>query len=109
MTGNWFWWGSNIGQATYKQLYQLTVTGLKARGVHNVIYCWSPDKSADFSYYPGDDYVDILGTICFVLILCLYYSAFLSCFLFLFGITMDLFQFEVFLFITVALVFILRA
>jgi hypothetical protein len=61
MTGSWFWWGSNIGAATYKKLFQLTVTTLKAKGVHNLIYCWAPDKTADFSFYPGDAYVDILG------------------------------------------------
>lgn len=61
MTGEWFWWGSGAGQETYKKLFRLTVDYLREAGISNLLYCWSPDKDADFGYYPGDDYVDILG------------------------------------------------
>lgn len=61
MTGDWFWWGSGAGKETYRQLFRLTVDYLRAAGLRNVLYCWAPDKEADFGYYPGDDYVDILG------------------------------------------------
>ncbi|WP_290535805.1 glycosyl hydrolase [Alistipes sp.] len=61
MTGDWFWWGSGAGKETYRQLYRLTVDYLRAAGIRNLLYCWAPDKDADFGYYPGDDYVDVLG------------------------------------------------
>lgn len=61
MTGEWFWWGSGAGRETYKQLFRLTVDYLREAGVRNLLYCWAPDKDADFGYYPGDDYVDVLG------------------------------------------------
>lgn len=61
MTGAWFWWGSLAGAENYKKLFRLTVDYLRQAGIRNVLYCWSPDKEADFSFYPGDDYIDILG------------------------------------------------
>lgn len=61
MTGNWFWWGSDAGRETYIQLFHLTVDYLREKGIDNLLYCWSPDKDADFGYYPGDDYVDVIG------------------------------------------------
>lgn len=61
MTGDWFWWGKQIGAENYVRLYRLTVDYLRSQGLDNLLYCWSPDKFVDFSFYPGDDYVDILG------------------------------------------------
>jgi mannan endo-1,4-beta-mannosidase len=83
MTGNWFWWGSKIPpketatsgalppespEATtlctpeeYVQLYRLLVTHLRSRNIRNLLFVWAPDKSADMRYYPGDEYVDIIG------------------------------------------------
>ncbi|WP_255416700.1 glycoside hydrolase family 26 protein [Flavobacterium sp. 81] len=66
--GSWFWWGANFCSADdYKKVYQFTVDYLKnTKGVHNVLYAFSPDNSyttADnyLSRYPGDKYVDVLG------------------------------------------------
>lgn len=66
--GNWFWWGAAYCSAEeYKTAYQFTVDYLKdTKGVHNVLYAFSPDNSyatsANYlSRYPGDDYVDVLG------------------------------------------------
>lgn len=61
MTGDWFWWGRQIGAEVYKKLYRLTVDYLRNNGVNNLLYCWAPDKFVDFSFYPGDDYIDIIG------------------------------------------------
>lgn len=61
MTGDWFWWGRQIGADTYIKLFRLTVDYLHSKGINNLLYCWSPDKQVDFTFYPGDDYVDILG------------------------------------------------
>lgn len=67
--GDWFWWGkSHCTPDEYKQLYQFTVTYLRDNmGVHNFLYAWSPDKNfnSETEYlerYPGDDYVDLMGT-----------------------------------------------
>ena len=67
--GDWFWWGaSHCTPDQYKALYQFTVTYLRdSLGVHNFIYAWSPDKNftSESQYlerYPGDAYVDLVGT-----------------------------------------------
>ncbi|HSD08513.1 glycoside hydrolase family 26 protein [Flavobacterium sp.] len=66
--GSWFWWGANFCTADeYKTAYQFTVTYLKdTKGVHNILYAFSPDNSYTtssnyLSRYPGDAYVDVLG------------------------------------------------
>ena len=66
--GNWFWWGQNYCTAEeYKTAFQFTVDYLKnTKGVHNVLYAFSPDNSYStatnyLSRYPGDTYVDVLG------------------------------------------------
>ncbi len=67
--GDWFWWGAtHCTPEDYKRLYQFTVTYLRdTLGVHNFLYAWSPDKnfSSQSQYlarYPGDDYVDVVGS-----------------------------------------------
>lgn len=66
--GSWFWWGANYcSPDDYKAAYQFTVDYLKnTKGVHNILYAFSPDNSYStstnyLSRYPGDGYVDILG------------------------------------------------
>jgi len=66
--GSWFWWGADFSTADeYKKAYQFTVDYLKnTKGVHNILYAFSPDNSyttenAYLSRYPGDKYVDIIG------------------------------------------------
>lgn len=68
MDGNWFWWGaSHCSPQEYKDLFQYTVKYLRdTKQIHNVLYSWSPDRSATteaayLSRYPGDDCVDVLG------------------------------------------------
>lgn len=62
MNGNWFWWGSKaIDPEQYVELYRATVDRIRKNGVKNVIFCWSPDTRLTDEYYPGDDYVDIIG------------------------------------------------
>jgi hypothetical protein len=61
MNGNWFWWGSSgINSTNYKALYALLVDYVRAR-TKSVLFCWSPNTPMNMSYYPGDNYVDILG------------------------------------------------
>lgn len=66
--GSWFWWGANFCTAEeYKKAYQFTVDYLKnTKGVHNILYAYSPDNSYStvedyLTRYPGDKYIDVLG------------------------------------------------
>ena len=62
MNGNWFWWGSaTCSPEEYVKLYRMTVDHMREKGVKNILYVWSPDTEFAQEYYPGDDYVDILG------------------------------------------------
>jgi mannan endo-1,4-beta-mannosidase len=68
MDGNWFWWGK--GHCTpeeYKELYRFTIDYLRiTKGIKNMLVGYSPDckfNTVDeyYIYYPGDEYVDLLG------------------------------------------------
>jgi mannan endo-1,4-beta-mannosidase len=66
--GSWFWWGADFcTPEEYKAAYQFTVEYLRdTKGVHNILYAFSPDNSYAtstnyLSRYPGDGYVDVLG------------------------------------------------
>ena len=64
MNGGWFWWGKHAGENGYKKLWiQLYDYYTKEYNLNNLIWVWSPDKpkfGLD-EYYPGDNYVDIVG------------------------------------------------
>ncbi|WP_037348934.1 glycoside hydrolase family 26 protein [Sediminibacter sp. Hel_I_10] len=68
MNGSWFWWGKgNCSSTEYKLLWHQTIQLLRDKHkVHNVLYTYSPNKlnpEDDYmEYYPGDLYVDILGS-----------------------------------------------
>lgn len=57
-SGGWFWWGAR-GAEPYKALYKYLYEQLtNVYGCHNLIWVWN-GQSAD--WYPGDEYVDIIG------------------------------------------------
>lgn len=65
-TGNWFWWGTSTSKESYISLFRYTVDYLKTKGVHNILYVYSPNApvTSEEEYlerYPGDNYVDILA------------------------------------------------
>ncbi len=66
-TGAWFWWGQpHCTPDEYKNLWRFTVQYLRdEKGLHNLLYCYSPDVFKDKDHYlecyPGDEWVDILG------------------------------------------------
>ena len=65
-TGSWFWWGSANTVESYKSLYAYTRDYLESKGVHNMLYVYSPngplESEEDYmKAYPGDAYVDILA------------------------------------------------
>ncbi|MCD8209190.1 MAG: Ig-like domain-containing protein [Bacteroidales bacterium] len=60
----WFWWGAD-GAATYRALWKFMFDYFAEKGVRNLIWVWTTqtttEADADYAYYPGDDYVDIVG------------------------------------------------
>lgn len=59
--GAWFWWGSE-GPEPLKKMWIEMFTYFKKQGVNNLIWVFTdiPDH-LDRSWYPGDQYVDIVG------------------------------------------------
>ena len=56
----WFWWG-NKGAEAYKKLWIYMFDYFKSKGVNNLIWVWTSETD-DPDWYPGDEYVDIIGT-----------------------------------------------
>ena len=57
-SGGWFWWGAS-GADAYLQLYKLMYDRLtNVHGLNNLIWVWN---GQDAAWYPGDEYVDIIG------------------------------------------------
>ena len=63
-SGAWFWWGAEGAQA-YKELWIHMFEYFREAGLRNLIWVWTTQTSsaadADFEFYPGDEYVDIIG------------------------------------------------
>lgn len=55
----WFWWG-NSGPEAFKELWIYLFNKLKAHGVNNLIWVWTSCGN-DPDWYPGDEYVDVIG------------------------------------------------
>ena len=66
--GDWFWWGKgHCTREEFIDLWKFTVEYMRdSLQIHNFLYAFSPDckfntKEEYLDYYPGDEYVDILG------------------------------------------------
>jgi mannan endo-1,4-beta-mannosidase len=61
-SGRWFWWGYK-GPGACKALYRLMFQQFTVvHGLNNLIWVWTTDEAGDaLNWYPGDQYVDILG------------------------------------------------
>jgi len=60
-SGGWFWWGAGKKAAPLKLLYKLIFDRFTAEhGLNNLIWVWTSD-GGDYDWYPGDEYVDIIG------------------------------------------------
>lgn len=65
---SWFWWGYD-GAEVYKQLWVDMFDRFREKGIHNLIWVWttqnyngnSSQYNVDTDWYPGDNYVDIVG------------------------------------------------
>jgi len=65
-SGSFFWWGKNICTSDeYIQLWQYTVTYLRQKGLHNILYAYNTDRVLTLDDYlegyPGDEYIDMLS------------------------------------------------
>jgi mannan endo-1,4-beta-mannosidase len=59
MDGNWFWWGK---QRDFPKLWAQTFDYLtNTKGLHNLLWVYSAGSSKPLAYYPGPQYVDIVG------------------------------------------------
>jgi len=57
--GGWFWWGAK-GAEPCKALWELMFETFQAKGLNNLIWVWTAEPGDD-NWYPGDEYVDIIG------------------------------------------------
>jgi mannan endo-1,4-beta-mannosidase len=57
-SGGWFWWGAS-GPEPYIELWKIIYERLTGyHGLNNLIWLWN---GQDAAWYPGDEYVDIIG------------------------------------------------
>ena len=64
INGGWFWWSSSGAEAA-KKLWILEYNYFTTtKGLNNLIWVWSSaeNEPPNYSWYPGDQYVDITGT-----------------------------------------------
>jgi len=59
--GGWFWWGAK-GAGPFKELWKLMYDRLtNYHQLHNLIWVYTGTDTINPDWYPGDDYVDIVG------------------------------------------------
>lgn len=56
--GGWFWWGKDA--ANFKALWIAMFDYFQTQGLNNLIWVWT-SETGDSDWYPGDNYVDIIG------------------------------------------------
>lgn len=62
MNGGWFWWGAQKPESFHRVWRHMFEYFTNEKGLDNLLWVYGPnhgEKTAD--YYPGDDYVDIVG------------------------------------------------
>lgn len=55
----WFWWGID-GAEPCVELWKMMYGYFSERGLDNLIWVWT-SQTKDSAWYPGDDYVDMIG------------------------------------------------
>lgn len=55
----WFWWGTG-GAEAYRNLWIYMFEYFEQQGLNNLIWVWTT-QTKDDPFYPGDEYVDIVG------------------------------------------------
>ena len=68
MNGEWFWWGKKEGDEGYRKLWRMMFDRfVNFHGLNNLIWVYNTNEFKENvdpheTYYPGDEYVDILAT-----------------------------------------------
>ena len=68
MNGDWFWWGKKRGPDGYIKLYRMLFDRLvNFHKLHNLVWVYNTNEirtgvDDHSTYYPGDEYVDVLAT-----------------------------------------------
>lgn len=57
--GGWFWWGAGSAQ-NCKDLWRIIFDYFESKNLNNLIWVWTAEPGDD-SWYPGDEYVDIVS------------------------------------------------
>lgn len=55
----WFWWGADGAEPCVK-LWRMMYDYFSQRGLNNLIWVWT-SQTKDGDWYPGDEYVDMVG------------------------------------------------
>lgn len=55
----WFWWGADGAEPCVK-LWKMMFDYFAERGLNNLIWVWT-SQTKDDDWYPGDEYVDMIG------------------------------------------------
>ncbi|WP_248477968.1 glycosyl hydrolase [Spirosoma liriopis] len=59
--GGWFWWGAK-GAGPFKELWQIVYDRLtRYHQLHNLIWVYTGTDTFNNDWYPGDQYVDVVG------------------------------------------------
>ena len=59
--GGWFWWGAK-GSGPFKELWQILYDRLtNFHNLHNLIWVYTATDTFKADWYPGDQYVDVVG------------------------------------------------
>ncbi len=59
--GGWFWWGAK-GAGPFKELWKLLYDRLTTyHNLHNLIWVYTATDTFNADWYPGDQYVDVVG------------------------------------------------
>ncbi|MFD2571479.1 glycosyl hydrolase [Spirosoma soli] len=59
--GGWFWWGAK-GPGPFKELWRIMYDRLtNYHNLHNLIWVYTGTDQPNMDWYPGDEYVDVLG------------------------------------------------
>jgi mannan endo-1,4-beta-mannosidase len=58
----WFWWGA-YGAESFKELWRLMYDRfVNMHGLTNLIWIWTYEPAGYAEWYPGDEYVDLVGS-----------------------------------------------
>lgn len=59
-SGGWFWWGAEEADS-FVALWQTMFIYFQEQGINNLVWVWTSEGGDDVDWYPGDEYVDIIG------------------------------------------------